>query len=965
MKKIIISVVFLFVVIIPALISYSKVSAYVDAYKVDEGVVYHNNNPVILKGVSWFGFESQYSFAPGGLWKRDYKEMIAQMKQLGFNSVRVPICPGTLRMNNVTGITFENGKNADLQNLKSIQVLDKIVSELNNQQMYILLDHHRIDCLTIPELWYSDSYSETQWIEDLQFMATRYKETEYFLGIDIKNEPHGKATWGTGNLQTDWNKAAENASEQILAVNNNILIFVQGIQANPSCSSNEGYWWGANFEPINCAPLSAQKIPSEKLVLSPHVYGPDVYMQPYFNDSNFPHNMPAIWQAHFGYLADKGYTVVPGEWGGRYGNNGHPKDVVFQDNIINFFIDKKICNSFYWDWNPDSGDTGGILQDDWTTPWDNKVTMLNNYYSRCQQKYTGSQNQINLSQNKAETDNIIPAGVGSKIQVVAAGSPAQNQYPSLDLVIDGSTVTTFANINGDVITRKLNTYSYNHNGKIGSNAKIELKYANDGAYNGQDRNVLVDKIIVDGVNYETEAKTVYSLGAWGSDNSCNAGYKQNELLACNGYFAYSLDNQQTEPSVKPTPNVSQFMVQYFNNIDLSGNPIITEMKDDVTENWNNNAPHPSVSNDNFSLRATKIINSEDALYRFGITADDGAKVFIDGELIIDQWAKNSYAPTFVDKKLSAGQHDLWVEYFDSSGDATLIFEYEKTTQQPIKQASLANSISQDTITPPVSTLRPTQEQNSFKAEYFDNLNLEGEPVLTREDKEINFNWQHNSPDEFIPQDKFSARWTKAQKFEDGMYRITTTTDDGVKLYIDDKLVINNWNDQAASTKTVILPFTSGVHTIVMEYYENSGGAVAQLNVEKVQNQLTAGSVIRIYAAGTQSNNIYPSIALVINGERVAQYENIKGNPTQRQFDLKEYRIPSNIQYKDIQIEYLNDGISQNGDRNLMIDKITINDQTYETESMHVYSIGSWSSSGACNGGYKQSEWLHCPGYFKF
>ena len=259
-----------------------------------------------------------------------------------------------------------------------------MLTEFNNQQIHILLDHHRPDCKTISELWYTGDYSESQWITDLKTLANRYKNLEYFMGIDLKNEPHGGATWGTGNILTDWNTAAERGGQAVLSANPNILVFVEGIAESNYCSGNIGHFYGENFEPVNCKPLSNNNIPANKLVMSPHVYGPDVYNQGYFSDSNFPDNMQAIWNTHFGFLKDQGYTVVPGEWGGKYGNSGgNPMDVTWQNSIVNYFKSKRICSSFYWDLNPNSGDTGGILQDDWKTPWQNKVDLLNNYFGSC------------------------------------------------------------------------------------------------------------------------------------------------------------------------------------------------------------------------------------------------------------------------------------------------------------------------------------------------------------------------------------------------------------------------------------------------------------------------------------------------------------------------------------------------------------------------------------------------------
>jgi hypothetical protein len=200
------------------------------------------------------------------------------------------------------------------------------------------------------------------------------------MGIDIKNEPHGRATWGTGTPGTDWDKAAERAAQAVLATNSDILIFVEGIQANPVCSSSINHWWGGNLEPQKCYPLN---ISSGKLVFSPHVYGPDVFEQPYFDEPEFPRNMPAIWDTHFGYLVDEDRAMAIGEFGGKYGHGGDPKDVTWQDAIIDYFVEKRICDFFYWSWNPNSTDTGGILQDDWTNIWQDKLDNLKRLMGAC------------------------------------------------------------------------------------------------------------------------------------------------------------------------------------------------------------------------------------------------------------------------------------------------------------------------------------------------------------------------------------------------------------------------------------------------------------------------------------------------------------------------------------------------------------------------------------------------------
>lgn len=333
------------------------------------GIVDAAGASVQLRGVNWFGAETANNVVHG-LWTRNWQDMITQMQGQGFNAVRLPFCPTTLR--GVQPSSIDYGRNPDLQGLNSLQVLDAVVLELSRRGMYVLLDHHTTDCQSISELWYTPSYSEAQWLADLAFVAQRYAQVPGVIGIDIKNEPHGAATWGTGNVATDWNLAAERAAATVLPLAPHWLIAVEGIGGSASCSSQGGHFWGGNIEPLECRPLA---IPADRLLLAPHTYGPDVYEQQYFKAPGFPANMPAIWEQHFGRFVQKGYTLLLGEFGGKYGQ-GHPGDVAWQNALVDYLVAKGVRGGFYWSWNPNSGDTGGILQDDWQTVRSDKVQLL-------------------------------------------------------------------------------------------------------------------------------------------------------------------------------------------------------------------------------------------------------------------------------------------------------------------------------------------------------------------------------------------------------------------------------------------------------------------------------------------------------------------------------------------------------------------------------------------------------------
>jgi endoglucanase len=347
-------------------------------------IIDDQGNRVTIKGVNWFGFETDNRVVHG-LWARSMTDMLDQMKSIGFNAVRVPFCPGTLTATTPNGIDFS--KNPALQGLTSLQMLDVLATELNKRSMYFLMDHHRPDCQAISQLWYINGYTEAQWIADLKTVAARYKDYPYFLGMDLKNEPNGAARWGSGNAAVDWNSAAERAAAAVLSVAPNALIFVEGVSDGSYCTTvSSGIWWGGNVNPQLCKPLN---IPAERLVLSPHVYGPDVFVQTYFTDSTFPSNMPAIWNSHFGDAQTQGYSVVLGETGGKYGA-GDPRDKTFQDALFAYLKQHGIYDVFYWSWNPNSGDTGGILNDDWTTVRQDKVALLQSFWAAADSATGGS-----------------------------------------------------------------------------------------------------------------------------------------------------------------------------------------------------------------------------------------------------------------------------------------------------------------------------------------------------------------------------------------------------------------------------------------------------------------------------------------------------------------------------------------------------------------------------------------------
>ncbi|HQS18297.1 Calx-beta domain-containing protein [Reyranella sp.] len=325
---------------------------------------------VQIAGVNWFGFESS-TFAPHGLWTRGYKDMMDQMVDLGFNTIRLPFSSEMLHTNAApNGIDFN--KNPDLTGLSALQIMDKIVDYAGQVGLKIILDHHRSNAgagTSDNGLWYDGQYTQASWVADWKMLAARYADDPTVIGADLHNEPHN-GTWGGGGAN-DWALAAETAGNAIGTVNPNWLIFVEGV----GTYKGESYWWGGNLMGVRDRPIDLAL--DDRLVYSAHDYPNSVYKQPWFQGADFPANLPAKFDQMWGYIYKEGIAPV---WIGEFGTKlVDPKDAPWLEAITSYLggdfdndgtsdlaPGQKGPSWTFWSWNPNSSDTGGILTDNWT-----------------------------------------------------------------------------------------------------------------------------------------------------------------------------------------------------------------------------------------------------------------------------------------------------------------------------------------------------------------------------------------------------------------------------------------------------------------------------------------------------------------------------------------------------------------------------------------------------------------------
>ncbi len=379
---------------IALLLSGAGANALAAGYYAQAGKIYAAGGQEIqVRGINHFGFNSDI-LQPQFLWAMGWKEQIAQIKSLGFNAIRVPFVPDVLYSTtpiNQLGSYVHPTLNADLIGKTPLQVLDLWMAEANRQGMYIMLDFHSVSKQRLYPTWFvsnpvdfnliynNQAYTTDFWKRDLAFVATRYANLPYFFAIDLFNEPNGVVRWSAGDPNvTDpayfWKAATESAAAAVLAANPNLLIFVEGITGNYDGIENSTLPmnWGENLQPQAYQPLN---IPIDKLVLSPHTYGPDVYAKTSFSAANFPANLAAHWEALFGKFSPT-HPVILGEWGGNFGQGvGGQSDVTWQNALVQYLLGKGIRNSFYWCYTPNSGDTGGILDNNLNVRQD-KMALL-------------------------------------------------------------------------------------------------------------------------------------------------------------------------------------------------------------------------------------------------------------------------------------------------------------------------------------------------------------------------------------------------------------------------------------------------------------------------------------------------------------------------------------------------------------------------------------------------------------
>lgn len=274
----------------------------------------------------------------------------------------------------------------------------------------------------------------------------------------------------------------------------------------------------------------------------------------------------------------------------------------------------------------------------------------------------------------------------------------------------------------------------------------------------------------------------------------------------------------------PAASFSGWRASYYANKDLAGAPVLVQDVPDINFQWGGGSPHPAIPANAFSARYERTLALAPGIYLLTLRMDDGARVFVDEMPVLDDWRAGSQRELSVAYPLS-GNPRLRVEYFQDGGAASLAFFVT-----PLN----APAPVQPTPAPPWPSQAPDLAvvQNQWRAQYFNNTDLAGQPVAAQYEPRgfypLDKYWGAAAPGGGLGTDYWSARFEGQFYFTLGDYEFLAQSDDGVRVYIDNILLINGWFDGRVQSGNRFNQVGEGYHTIRVDYFERSGNAYVRV-----------------------------------------------------------------------------------------------------------------------------------------
>ena len=273
------------------------------------GLLLADGRPFQFKGVTWPGAETEHGLV-FGLAQQKIEFFVDFVRAEGFNALRLPFAHRSVINNDhVPMESFHARLNADLMEpsrpdrppagVRYLDALLLITRAAAERHLVVVMAAQRLQAdVPTSNLWYDDKLGVDEELvgQSWDRLAERLCDESNIVGVDLQHEPL-LATWGAANAKTDWNRAAGRLGNRVLRSCPRWLTFVQGVHEGAPGQQVPTFFPGENL--VNASAFPVRLLEPDKVVLTPHLYGPNTADFDYFHDADFPDNMPAIWQAHF------------------------------------------------------------------------------------------------------------------------------------------------------------------------------------------------------------------------------------------------------------------------------------------------------------------------------------------------------------------------------------------------------------------------------------------------------------------------------------------------------------------------------------------------------------------------------------------------------------------------------------------------------------------------------------------
>ncbi len=248
--------------------------------------------------------------------------------------------------------------------------------------------------------------------------------------------------------------------------------------------------------------------------------------------------------------------------------------------------------------------------------------------------------------------------------------------------------------------------------------------------------------------------------------------------------------------------------------------------------WGWDAPDSSVPKDGFSIRWSGWLKPpKEGTYKLVTVSDDGVRFWIDDRMVVDNWGGHPPSRNEAAVELGTQPHKIRIDYFDNASSATMSLRWitPNGIELPVPAewffADLA--VAKEASVP---AYQPDEPSNSsgLTGEFFEGPDLNN-LVATRVDRNIDFMWGFDELHPQLPLDNVTVRWTGwLTPPEAGDYEIATVADDAVRVWLDDRLIIDDWTDGYPHRKSVKVTLEAKRHPVRIEYRENNQSALVSV-----------------------------------------------------------------------------------------------------------------------------------------